>query len=225
MFIPYHQFIVFTQNHDQIGNRLKGERLSSLVSFDALKLAAAAMLLTAHTPMLFMGEEYGETNPFLFFTDHSDPELIARLRAGRKEEFASFNWEDEVPDPQSPEEQQKSMLSWNTATEKATILTRYYSHLISLRKNRPALRNSERNATIVEEPAGKLVSFERRTPGEHLLVLLNFSESAEAFNEQQYPALKKVFDSSEEQWSLGSPQKKSSFIPPYTAIVYEVQSI
>ena len=223
--LPYHQFVVFTQNHDQIGNRLKGERLSSLVSFDALKLAAAAMLLTAHTPMLFMGEEYGETNPFLFFTDHSDAELISKLRKGRKEEFKSFNWADEVPDPQSEAEFSKSTLSWNTDTEKAAILTRYYTHLIALRKQRAALRNTDRAATIVEEPAGKLIVFERKASGENLLVLLNFSDKPEVFHDKQYPSLKKIFDSSEAQWSLSSTDNKTSFIPPYTAVVYEIQPV
>ncbi len=94
-----------------------------------------------------------------------------------------------------------------------------------MRKNRAALRNTERNATIVEEPSGKLISFERKAPGEHLLVLLNFSDKPEVFHDKQYPSLKKIFDSSEAQWSLHSTETKTSFIPPYTAVVYEIQPI
>lgn len=94
------QFVVFAQNHDQVGNRARGERLSTLVSFDGLKLAAGMVLLSPFVPLLFMGEEYGETAPFLYFTSHSDPTLVEAVRKGRLEEFAAFGCEDEVPDPQ-----------------------------------------------------------------------------------------------------------------------------
>ncbi len=87
--IPAHKFVVFAQNHDQIGNRMLGERLTELVSFEALKLCAGLVLLSPFVPLLFMGEEYGETAPFLYFTSHSDPDLIQAVRTGRKEDFAA----------------------------------------------------------------------------------------------------------------------------------------
>ncbi len=80
--VPASRFLVFAQNHDQVGNRLYGERLSALVSFDALKLAAAVVLLSPNIPLLFMGEEYGETAPFQFFVSHGDPDLIEAVRHG-----------------------------------------------------------------------------------------------------------------------------------------------
>ncbi len=98
--IPAQQLVVFAQNHDQIGNRMLGERLSRLVSFEDLKLAAGLVLLSPFIPLLFMGEEYGETAPFQYFIDHSDPELVNAVREGRRREFAAFGWEEEPPDPQ-----------------------------------------------------------------------------------------------------------------------------
>jgi maltooligosyltrehalose trehalohydrolase len=99
--IPSHRLVVFAQNHDQIGNRLQGDRLSRLVPFEALKLAAGIILLSPNLPLLFMGEEYGETAPFPYFVSHSDPALIDAVRRGRRAEFASFGWEGNPPDPQA----------------------------------------------------------------------------------------------------------------------------
>jgi maltooligosyltrehalose trehalohydrolase len=98
--VPAHKFVVCAQNHDQVGNRMLGERLGQLVSFEGLKLAAGVVLLSPCIPLLFMGEEYGETAPFPYFMSHSDPELIEAVRQGRREEFAAFAWESEPPDPQ-----------------------------------------------------------------------------------------------------------------------------
>jgi maltooligosyltrehalose trehalohydrolase len=97
--ISAERLVVFAQNHDQVGNRLGGERLSQLVSFEALKLAAGVVLLSPFLPLLFMGEEYGEVAPFWYFVSHSDPALIEAVRQGRKEEFAAFEWPGEPPDP------------------------------------------------------------------------------------------------------------------------------
>jgi maltooligosyltrehalose trehalohydrolase len=96
-------FVVGIQNHDQIGNRARGERLSKLVDFEGLKLAAGVTALAPFVPLLFMGEEYGETAPFQYFTSHGDADLIEAVRKGRQEEFAAFAWEGEIPDPQAEE--------------------------------------------------------------------------------------------------------------------------
>jgi maltooligosyltrehalose trehalohydrolase len=101
--IPPHRFVGFAQNHDQIGNRLQGDRLSTIVSFEALKMVAGIILLSPSLPLLFMGEEYGETAPFPYFVSHADPGLIEAVRRGRREEFASFGWDGDPPDPQNPE--------------------------------------------------------------------------------------------------------------------------
>jgi maltooligosyltrehalose trehalohydrolase len=99
--IPRDRFVVAIQNHDQVGNRASGDRLSTLVSPDQLKLAAALLLLSPYVPLLFMGEEYGETNPFQYFISHDDAQLVEAVRKGRCEEFAAFGWGDTVPDPQA----------------------------------------------------------------------------------------------------------------------------
>jgi len=104
------RFVVCSQNHDQVGNRAEGERLSTLVNFEAQKLAAGITLLSPSTPLLFMGEEYGETAPFQYFTSHGDPDLLEAVRRGRREEFASFGWKGTVPDPQDQKTFDRSRL-------------------------------------------------------------------------------------------------------------------
>ena len=97
--IPAERFIVFAQNHDQVGNRLLGDRLNQTVAFEDLKLVAGLVILSPFIPMLFMGEEYGETAPFQYFSHFSDEQLVEAVREGRRREFAAFAWQGEVPDP------------------------------------------------------------------------------------------------------------------------------
>ena len=97
--IPRERFVVAIQNHDQVGNRAAGDRLSTLVSPEQLRLAAALLLLSPYVPLLFMGEEYGETNPFQYFVSHGDPKLVEAVCSGRREEFMAFGWGDNVPNP------------------------------------------------------------------------------------------------------------------------------
>ena len=130
------QFVVFAQNHDQVGNRLLGDRLSQLVTFPALKLAAASILLSPFIPLLFMGEEYGETAPFQYFVSHSDPDLIAATRKGRQEEFAAFGWQGDVPDPQDEATFLKSKLNHELACDsRHQVLKEFYRELIRLRRH------------------------------------------------------------------------------------------
>src|SRR5205085_10531548 len=84
------KFVVCAQNHDQVGNRMHGDRLAALVRPEQLRLAAAAVILSPFLPMLFMGEEYGETAPWQYFTSHGDPDLIEAVRRGRRQGFADF---------------------------------------------------------------------------------------------------------------------------------------
>jgi maltooligosyltrehalose trehalohydrolase len=132
--IPYSRFVVCSQNHDQVGNRACGERLSQLVSFEAQKLAAGVTLLSPFVPLLFMGEEYGETSPFLYFTDHSDKDLIEAVRRGRRGEFVEFGWQSDVPDPQDPRTFEKSRLC-DTDEEPHRTLRRFYQALLRFRKD------------------------------------------------------------------------------------------
>ena len=131
---PY-RFIAFAQNHDQVGNRLLGERLSRLTSLAGLKVAAAAVILSPFTPLLFMGEEYGETASFYYFVSHGDPDLIELIRRGRAEEFASFGWDKDPLDPQAKETFQNSHPQAALAMQEPhQALWRYYQELLKIRR-------------------------------------------------------------------------------------------
>lgn len=134
-------FVVCAQNHDQVGNRAQGDRLSHLVSPGRLHVAAALLLTTPFTPMLFQGEEWGASSPFLYATDHPDPALGDAVREGRRGEFAAFGWDpDEVPDPQDPATFARSRLRWDERDQPPhRQLLDWYRHLIALRRREPAL--------------------------------------------------------------------------------------
>lgn len=222
----YHQFIVFAQNHDQIGNRMLGDRLNSNITFEAQKLAAAVLILSPHVPMLFMGEEYGETRPFQFFTSHSDKNLIAAVTEGRKEEFKSFSWEGEVPDPQSETTFNNSMLSWERTSTTAMALTELYRFLIAFRKTRKAMQETSRNSVKVHTPSTHLLVVERV----ELLLLFNFSEHPIQYIHHDEVTLEKKFDSAAAIWNgpgSEAPDQVTAPAPislqPYSAIVYELK--
>ncbi len=138
--IPAGRLVVFAQNHDQVGNRLLGDRLSHLIDFESLKLAAGAVILSPFLPLLFMGEEYCEDARFLYFVSHGDPALIEAVRSGRREEFAAFGWEQEPPDPQAEETFRSSKLDAALCRDREhRVLREYYCELIRLRKANPAL--------------------------------------------------------------------------------------
>ncbi len=127
-------FVVYDQNHDQVGNRPLGERLARLVPFEARKLAAGLLLLSPYVPMLFMGEEYGETRPFLYFTSHGDRRVVRAVRAGRREEFAAGTGGRAVPDPQDPATFSRSILRASIPRGgRARALFELYRALVRLR--------------------------------------------------------------------------------------------
>ncbi len=130
--VPAEAHVICIQNHDQVGNRAKGERLTALVPAGARKLAAALLLLAPQTPLLFMGQEYDEPAPFQFFSDFGDPALQKAVSEGRRREFKDFTW-DEVPDPQDPQTFERSKLHWDEAAEGNPML-RWYRDLVALRK-------------------------------------------------------------------------------------------
>ncbi len=131
------RLVVCSQNHDQIGNRARGERLSMLVEAPKLKAIAALVLLSPFVPLLFQGEEWGASTPFLYFTDHEDAELGRLVSEGRAREFQSFRWGGEIPDPQDASSFERSKLDWAEAAKPrhAEILG-WYRALIALRKSR-----------------------------------------------------------------------------------------
>jgi maltooligosyltrehalose trehalohydrolase len=139
--LPADHFVVAAQNHDQVGNRAAGERLASLVPIDACRVAATLTLLSPNVPLLFMGEEWAETNPFLYFVSHGDRELLDAVRRGRREEFASFGWAGEVPDPGDQDTFWQSKLEWGKRTARGhSGMLRLYRDLIRLRRDEPLLR-------------------------------------------------------------------------------------
>lgn len=136
--IPTSKLVVFVQNHDQIGNRLVGDRLTAISGFEAAKLAAGVVILSPYLPLLFMGEEYGETAPFQFFTDYQNRDLIEAVRVGRRKEFESFHWSGEMPDPQSPETFERSKLRWEQRySGQGQKIALYYRALLELRRRHP----------------------------------------------------------------------------------------
>jgi maltooligosyltrehalose trehalohydrolase len=139
--LPGQRFVVFAQNHDQVGNRANGDRLSTLVDPDRLRVAAAAVLCAPFLPLLFMGEEYGETNPFPYFVDHSDAALLEMVRRGRRAEFAAFAAAREPPDPAAAQTFASARLAWSRRSEgpHAAILA-WHAQLLALRRDRPALQ-------------------------------------------------------------------------------------
>jgi maltooligosyltrehalose trehalohydrolase len=155
------QFVVCAQNHDQIGNRAAGDRLGALTSQGRLRIAAALLLTSPFVPLLFQGEEWGASTPFQYFTGHQDPGLGQAVSAGRRAEFAAFDWDpQDVPDPQDPATFRRSRLDWAEVTgDGHASLLRWYAELIALRRQVPALSDDRLDQASVEcdEAAGTLV--------------------------------------------------------------------
>lgn len=196
-------FVVFDQNHDQVGNRMLGERLSVLVSFGQQKIMAAAVLLSPFVPLLFMGEEWGATTPFLYFTDHSDKELIEAVNNGRKDEFAAFQKSGLPPSPDDEATFLKSRLNREELRNLPhSTLYNYYRYLIWLRKQMPALTNYERESVNVfyDENKGVIIT-ERTFKEQHVYCIFNFSQQAhEAHLQYNVQALNVVLCSSDRRW-------------------------
>ena len=191
------QFVVCIQNHDQVGNRVLGSRLSTLVSFEKQKLAAAILLISPYVPLLFMGEEYGEDRPFLYFVSHTDPDLISAVRKGRREEFEYFiNHADEFPDPQAEETFMDSKLKWDFQRDKKkTTLFEYYKTLISIRKS--GAFSSFREARARTYPEDGIVAL--TTPSK--LAVLNFSSGNRSIPlPENMEKVKVFFASAEKKW-------------------------
>jgi maltooligosyltrehalose trehalohydrolase len=174
------RFVVCSQNHDQVGNRAMGERLSSLVSFESLKLAAGITILSSFVPLLFMGEEYGESSPFLYFTSHGDPQLVEAVRRGRQAEFAHFQWQGEIPDPQADSTFSKSKLNHSLASQDPHhTLQRFYKTLLAFRRDR---RLAQAKQLSVTEYSAEQALLTLRSVGPNLLAgLFHFGDQAASF--------------------------------------------
>lgn len=200
---PGDQFVVFVQNHDQVGNRMLGERLSHLVSFDALKLAAATIFVAPNIPLMFMGEEYAEDAPFLYFVDHNDLDLIQAVREGRRREFEAFHLEGEYVDPASEEALQRSQLHWEKREQgNHKVMLDFYRYLIQLRRTIPALKVlSKDDLAVAYNEDDKLLFLHRWHGNSQIICLMNFNASA-VTAQPDFPAGEwhKILDSAEAKW-------------------------
>ena len=152
-----HHFVISTTTHDQVGNRALGDRPAAALSAGRLAISAALLLTSHYTPMLFMGEEWGASTPWLYFTDHDDPDLAAAITAGRQREFGDHGWaqvysaeEIEVPDPQDPATVEASRLDWaEIGSGPHARLLAFYRELIALRGRIPPILDGDRRNTRV----------------------------------------------------------------------------
>jgi len=196
------KFVVCSQNHDQVGNRAAGERLTGLVSFEALKLAAGITLLSPFVPMLFMGEEYGETAPFQYFTSHGDRELVEAVRRGRREEFSAFGWENSVPDPQDEQTFSRSHLDHSLKEkEPHRTLLRFYQQLIRIREEYALGKPGPQTVRELGSYA-LLVMREEQERSRQLAVVSNFAECPVSLNlPDMVGRWKMVIDSADASWN------------------------
>lgn len=235
------QFVVFLQNHDQVGNRPGGLRLGRHIIFAQRKLGAATVLLSPYVPLLFMGEEYGEPNPFLYVTDHSDQALIEGVRAGRLADFAHWDWsaEDAAPDPQDLTSLERSRLQLDLhkdQTESAAeyrALYQWYRTLLALRRALPALTDPEATREVItwDDERVLLMQSLSHDRASETLVILAFDAGEQTVT---LPALQgewiKRLDAGDAHFlgdRPGGPDRLDADAPaaltlaPYAALLYE----
>jgi maltooligosyltrehalose trehalohydrolase len=153
--LPGDRFVVALQNHDQVGNRALGERLSHLVSPGRARVGAALLMTMPYVPLIFAGAEWGASSPFRYFTGHASRELARAVSDGRREEFGDFGWDPEdVPDPQDPDTFEVSKLDWDERNhEPHAGMLAWYRALLDLRAATPSLRDADRSAIDVSHDA------------------------------------------------------------------------
>jgi maltooligosyltrehalose trehalohydrolase len=235
--VPPEQLVVFAQNHDQIGNRAVGDRLTTQLPFDALKVARALVLLSPNIPLLFMGEEYGETAPFQYFIEHGDPGLVEAVRKGRQREFAHFGWKPEdIPDPQDDATFERSRVNREGLESRQAGLLRWTGALIRLRKTIPTLGAGDgkrlHHSVWTWEREQVLILHRRCDRGNMSLLLFGFGQAPITLNlceptgtwERRLDSGSAEFDGAGQEvmpqrlvvCSEGTPVT----IPPYSAAVF-----
>lgn len=221
-----HQFVVFSQNHDHIGNRMNGDRSSQLTNFEMLKVMAGSVITSPFLPLLFMGEEWAESRPFLYFTDHTDPELSTAVREGRKKEFAAFHGEGEAPDPTIQDSFDQSKLEWNLQQDPIhNTLYKYYRQLIQIRKDHPLIRQGNRqDMDVMVDEAKDVIVVRRWHQQQQLLIAMNFSCDPYVITvSDQAPVWKKCLDSADPQW--GGEQASPDELQAGTLLTLQPESI
>jgi len=215
------RFTICLQNHDQVGNRAAGDRLSTILPFAAVKAAAALLFAAPALPLLFMGEEYGETSPFQYFTSHLDPALVEAVRKGRTEEFKSFGWEGAVPDPSEPATFLRSRLNHPLAgAPRHRELREYYRRWLAVRRSHPALGAGGKDRARAElDATGSVLTLVRQGPeAAGVRLIVNLTNAARPFAPPSSDW--RVLLDSEDTRFAGSGTTKP--LAPYQAILYEV---
>jgi maltooligosyltrehalose trehalohydrolase len=159
-----HRFLGYIQNHDQVGNRAVGERVEHLAGMDAAKVALGIVLTAPFVPMLFMGEEFAASTPFLYFADHEEEEMRRLVSEGRKRDFEAFGWdESSIPDPEAPETFERSKLNWSEVHEgKHQCMLQWVKKLIDLRRTTMALNDGDlRTLKVACREESRLLVMER----------------------------------------------------------------
>jgi maltooligosyltrehalose trehalohydrolase len=149
--LSQHRFVGYIQNHDQVGNRAVGDRISHVAGADRAKIAAALVLLSPFIPLIFQGEEWAASSPFQYFANHQDPKLARAVSQGRKEEFSAFGWDTaSIPDPESLSTFQSSKLKWNEITGPVhSEMLSWYRSLIRLRRDNACLNDARAGNTVI----------------------------------------------------------------------------
>ncbi|MGD9364494.1 MAG: malto-oligosyltrehalose trehalohydrolase [Desulfobacteraceae bacterium] len=229
--IPARQFVVFSQNHDQVGNRMQGERLARLVNFEQLKLAAGVVLLSPFIPLLFMGEEYGEVAPFQYFISHTDPDLVEDVRQGRRREFAAFGWQQDPPDPQDEATFLQAKLNHALCRkDHHQVLMRFHRELIRLRKANSCLAQlSKKRMHVFDDEQTMLLCVRRWSSIAEAWIIFHFGcgHQSISISMSAGPWIK-ALDSAEKQWQgpgsrvaaeIESKGEVTLIRPPYSVLV------
>ncbi|MGE5295223.1 MAG: malto-oligosyltrehalose trehalohydrolase [Solirubrobacterales bacterium] len=226
---PARQFVVFAQNHDHVGNRMLGERLSQLADFESLKLIAGVLLLSPYVPLLFMGEEYADDSPFLYFVSHTDEQLVAAVREGRRAEFAAFQGQQECPDPQGVESFRQSKLQWESRNQsRHRVMLDFHKRLLTLRRQIPNIV-SRKGLTVDCLDRQQVLLWHRRHAWGQVHGLMNFSSESQTIRlPAQRMAWTKILDSADPKWEgPGSAlpdairNQRELTIPPRSLAVYQ----
>ena len=195
--------VVCAQNHDQVGNRPAGERLSVLIPFERQKVVAGLVVLQPCVPLLFMGEEYGETAPFLYFVTHSESELIEAVREGRAREFAGFGWAAEPPDPQDERTFERSKLDRSLSrSPQHRALWGLHRELLSMRRSVPALASASNDTAAVRvDESTRIVRMRRWTNDDEAVVIANLGTEDTTIDVSTLGGLWRVLlDTADERW-------------------------
>ncbi len=219
--LPGERFVVFIQNHDQVGNRAQGDRLGALVPLEALKLAAGLMFVAPALPLMFMGEEYGETSPFQYFTSFLDRDLAEAVRRGRTLEFARFAWQGQVPDPGDPATFVRSRVNPSLAgAPRHRELHQYYRRWLALRREHPALgaRGKARTRAALDPEGAVLTVTREAESGPGVRLVANLTPAPRAWREE-IPEAAILLDSADARFA--GPGRVPR-LAPYQLLLYEV---